>query len=235
MKERPIIFNSEMVRAILEGRKTQTRRLLKPQPTLEGTYWFWKDCMWTAQRPHCPIGNFEVPIDYCPYGKIGDRLWVKEKFALECDREYVGEVKLPNDRPIFTVDEGEYFNSYHKWPHYAATDEAPSLVCEDDKCAKCERDGEGPHWQPSIHMPRWASRITLEITDIRVERLQDICEEDALFEGVGVGIEDPRIKGEYPMPTELFRDLWKTIYTETGPKGWAANPWVWVIEFRRVK
>jgi hypothetical protein len=121
-------------------------------------------------------------------------------------------------------------------PHYRATDPAPDLCCERENCAQCRGHDMGPHWRPSIHMPRWASRILLEVTDVRVQRLQDISETDAIAEGI--------VAQEFASPDkfafvlsraqELFVDLWDSI---NGPRGfgWSANPWVWAITFRRIE
>lgn len=232
MKERPILFSGEMVRAILEGRKTQTRRVVKPQPN-EGwaknarAYQHTKndDVVWAS-------GECVSDLKF-PYGKPGDRLWVRETFTLESDED-AGEFAFkPTDgRPIRHVEETDYQSGHNLIPHYKATDPKPALCCESDSCRQCEVDGEGPHWKPSIHMPRWASRITLEITNVRVERLNDISEEDARKEGVealvqkaGGFVADGFYKAGFVM-------LWESI---NGPGSWIKNPWVWVIEFKRVK
>lgn len=212
MTERPIIFNSEMVRAILEGRKTQTRRPVKPQPIDE----------YGKIRSHeltCESGGHGYFNDeqewMCPHGKPGDRLWVRETHCW-CNHEYVDGYKehpweWPPDR-----DNAEM--------RYKATEVSPDLY----------------NWRPSIHMPRWASRITLEITDVRVERVQEISEEDARAEGCSDD-EDPGWRPTYndpdsggqPSCRRTFEWLWSSIYNAKG-FGWDANPWVWVIEFRRV-
>lgn len=172
MKEKPIIFNGPMVRAILEGRKTQTRRPVKPQPT-PGVPW---------RGPIAP----------------GDVLWVRETWW-----------DIPDPSPK-DLREGA-----DTWPNvaYPATDEAPVYT------------EWGWKKRPSIHMPRWASRITLEVTDVRVERVQEITEEDCQAEGVLFRV--PR-GGGY---RRTFEALWGEIY----PDSWGRNEWVWVIEFRRVK
>lgn len=201
VKERPILFSGPMVRAILEGRKTQTRRVIKPQPVGK------TDAQW---------------IDYLakkPY-RTGDRLWVRETFALESDYEFPDEKLIPTDRPVkkeSAPDEGEW----HTWAHYKATDPIPELCCDSDRCAQCGDDGNGfgPHWRPSIHMPRWASRITLEITNVRVERIRDITDRDIRAEGYDGDFCNSR-----------FSDSWNEIY----PGSWDRNDWVWVIEFKRV-
>jgi hypothetical protein len=174
IKERPIIFSGEMVRAILDGRKTQTRRIVKPQPVRENINGI-------------PYFSNGFPIDYrnCPYGQMGDSLWVRETFG-ESGLNRIEYKAYPKD--------GKDFRAVMRW-------------------------------KPSIHMPRWASRITLEIVNVRVERLNDISEEDCLKEGVTYWPhEKERIK-------ERFSHLWQSIY---GQGSWGQNPWVWVIEFKRV-
>ena len=191
MTERPILFNGEMVRAILDGRKTQTRRIVKPQPG--------------AQMEQVLINNRgEWP---CPLGQVGDRLWVRETFQPFLDAYDID--CMPN--VDYQTGKG-YKISY---PATDGIDEFQDIDSGDIK-STCK---------PSIHMPRWASRITLEITDVRIERLQSISEADAKAEGVE--------------PAECclahyhgFSKLWQNVY---GSESWEANPWVWVIEFRRVE
>lgn len=189
MKERGIIFNAEMVRAILDGRKTQTRQMIDWRRTRfteigerdDGMLWPWsEDC--------------ENACDYwhkCPFGDVGDRLWVREAF----------QVGLCTESTIA----------------YKATHKPSDLE-------------EGWHekikWRPSIHMPRWASRILLEITDVRVERLQDISGEDARSEGFIC--DDSPAMGDI----DEFSHTWKSTY---GDDSWQANPWVWVIEFKQIQ
>ena len=188
MKERPILFNAEMVKAILSGRKTQTRRVIK-LPLID------KDM-------GCELAGNELAGeiaagDYsnCPLGQPGDQLWVREAFATGlCTKTTMA---------------------------YKATHKAEDL--EEGWLEKIK-------WRPSIHMPRWASRINLLITGVRVERLNDISQEDAKSEGCcygrGGGVPDLAVS-----PADHFPTLWESIY---GIKSWAANPWVWVIEFERV-
>ncbi|WP_272671775.1 hypothetical protein [Providencia sp. PROV123] len=211
MKERGIIFNSEMVRAILDGRKTQTRRVMKSQPepskTKDGDYWF--PCNKTQSMVHVsdfiPRNNLMIDAheffsDCCPLGGVGDRLWVRETFQ-------VG----PCTESSFA---------------YKAT-----------HCPSDLEEGwsEVIKWKPSIHMPRSASRITLEITDVRVERLQDISKQDAISEGAPRGHHSiDVISKRFGFPDfsrSWFAQIWMDIY---GEDNWAANPWVWVIEFKRV-
>lgn len=188
MKERPIIFSAPMVRAILAGTKTQTRRVMKPQPRIEndGT-----DAGWRYYQPNSKVVyafRVDEPIDFplaivyaCPYGRVGDRLWVRETWA-----------------------EGV------RTTLYRAT------------------DGDMLYWKPSIHMPHSRSRITLEITDVRVEQLWEISEYDMNQEGVASPPDDAGIHHITP-----FKGLWDSINAKRG-YGWAVNPWVWVISFRRL-
>lgn len=226
MRELPILFKGPMVRAILEGRKTLTRRIVKPQYIrLDG-----------GGHPYIDMG---CPSEWdgaglrkdvlCPYGDVGDTLWVRETFAIATVHQMGGK-----QIPVYPV---------------------------------CDSTTDyGGIWKPSIHMPRWASRINLEVTGIRVERLQDITEEDAKAEGVrspnGEWREDfydapdwsicpqcggsglytyyhPETLGAIPdtdcckcnTHKKLFTNLWESI---NGPGSWDVNPWVWVVEFKKL-
>jgi hypothetical protein len=213
MKERPIIFSGTMVRAILEGRKTQTRRIVKPQP--EGHHWerlpgykaFWtslacSDGIWWKLNHRIPQNTDEERHFRCPYGQPGDRLWVRESFYA-CERDH--------------------------WP------DLPSVPANNGRIyfhANFDRSAPGP-LRPSIHMPRWASRILLEVTDVRVERLQEISDEDAAAEGAGLrncGVMDTL---DGPEQLKSYRTgfvyLWRDIH---GAESWAENPWVWAISFK---
>lgn len=194
MKERPILFNAEMVRAILDGSKTQTRRPIKPQPELtEAGNLIYR----TDKRSFA--GSSSGLSNLAPFGQVGDLLWVPETWAVYQNDPDIGGLK--DYSPVI----------------YKATFD-PAL------------DFSGP-WKPSIHMPRWASRITLEITDVRVERVQDITEEDARAEGMKPDdIFPPPRYGEEPPHKELFAELWSSIYGN-----WHQNPWVWVYEFERLE
>ena len=212
MKERPIIFNAEMVKAILDGRKTQTRRVMKSQPEPSesrlGDYWF--PCKKMETMVH--VSDFNPAIssvpdsqeffsECCPFGAIGDRLWVRETWA-----------EAGGNAPELKLYRANY--PAHIPSHY---ENIP--VAEDIR------------WTPSIHMPRWASRINLEITGVRVERLNDISEADALAEGMDNGTSDAAMAaGWYEKPQRAFQRLWTQIY---GEESWSSNPWVWVIEFKR--
>ncbi|MDX7275307.1 morphogenetic protein [Serratia marcescens] len=192
MKERPVIFNGEMVHAILDGRKTQTRRVINPQPTLsERTGFNWNGAAYGIGSTYRDtVRNFANCFKVCPFGQVGDRLWVRETWAPES----------------IDAEDGSYS------PDYRATANGQPL------------DGR---WTPSIHMPRWASRILLEITGVRVERLNDISDGDAIREGCSAA--DMK-SGD--CVSDVFARLWSSIY---GEESWRANPWVWVIEFRRVE
>jgi len=198
MKERPILMNAEMVGAVLGGRKTQTRRVINPQPdhVVRNAY--------HTKGLDVPRLGKDIP---CPFGKVGDQLYVRETFSTEgrtMEQARAEHEDLMSPSPIY----------------YRADEEYPKSLA----------------WKPSIHMPRWASRINLEITDIRVERVQDITKEDALAEGVYPNEQAPSTFDKVysgDMPTHLFGGLWDSIYAAKG-LGWDKNPWVWVVEFKRI-
>jgi hypothetical protein len=199
IKERPILFSAPMVRAILDGRKTQTRRICKPQPPEHTesivTYHHPDDDDGRGSR-FWPFydGALMEPAGWpqpCRYGAPGDRLWVRETWAR------------------YEIDQDSHSVAYRATP-----------------AAEVPRD---IRWRPSIHMPRNASRITLAITDVRVERLQEITEEDARVEGVTRN-EWEYDNGEGP---ETYRDAYACLWDHINGRGsWDENPWVWVIEFR---
>lgn len=212
MKERPILFSAPMVRALLAGTKTQTRRVVKMKPHHQieerddGTPWPW---MHDGER------NADSWLA-CPYGQPGDRLWVRETWQGPLLQEF--EIDANPDWHY-----ASHLHQYQNPEHceYAADGgPKPEYTDADDVM----RQG----WRPSIHMPRWASRITLEITSVRVERLQDISEADAIAEGVRNSLHLPG--GRFAR--ENFAHLWWTI---NGDGSWESNPWVWVIEFKRVE
>lgn len=181
MKERPILFSGPMVRALLDGRKTRTRRVVKPQPE-----WSCSPLEFT-NSPGVWAPNEAEDYRRCPYGVPGDRLWVRETWQRVV--------------PLLIDPTTKY--------EYLAT----------------VRDGCHPaRWKPSIHMPRVASRITLEVVRVRVERVQQITEADAIAEGCG------RAECGALAVLEYCR-LWNEI---NGPGAWAENPWVWVVEFKRI-
>ena len=206
MRERPILFSAPMVRAILAGTKTQTRRPLSYQPTsAPEVYRAHKDRALT--RPVIAatwIKDGESHCCPCPFGVPGDRLWVREAFMHEpADYCWEASTSIPI-RPAHTVYRADYID-----------------------------DAKGAGWKPSIHMPRSLSRITLEVTGVRVERLQEISYEDARAEGVEFWRNDGTLT-ELPPCSEhryAFEDLWTSI---NGADSWNANPFVWVVTFRRI-
>lgn len=235
MKERPILFSGPMVRAILEGRKTQTRRAVKPQPVpvqpqgagiLSALYrqgdYQWPDkvvgCSTISCKPNGPDGWAH---EHSPYGKTGDRLWVRETW------QHSNFPLGPYDASCQVFYRADYLDD----PHGPDGERSP--------------EGRYRSWRPSIHMPRAASRILLEITGVRVERLQDISEADALAEGIESLTGDKTIyHWDFPKPMPPYavsgyksaRDAYKELWVEiNGRESLDANPWVWVIEFKRVE
>ncbi|HBZ0094182.1 hypothetical protein OW893_05220 [Klebsiella pneumoniae] len=246
MKERGMIFNSEMVRAILDGRKTQTRRIMKVQPESNQLGLL----LITDSTKHSDIGKYHwaesnatgnhvrSKLFSSPFGAVGERIWVRETWATlgnedgcyvdwednlcKGDERSAARIyrasceQRPGDYGLWSIPDDAYWKPHTK-----------------------EHKFEGA-WRPSIHMPRWASRILLEITDVRVERLNAISEEDATAEGVppaGSLLPDyPGTfltpKGDFATAKVAFQRLWESIY---GEESWKANSWVWVIEFKRVE
>lgn len=251
MKERPILFNADMVRAILDGRKTQTRRIMKVQP--ESSQFGIRRVI--ASTEHSDIGKYHWSCSNAlgshvrsklfafPLGQVGDRLWVRETWG-DMNLEGIPAVAFRADGGVYSpmddesfLDEDGYFNYYDpRVAKYDFTTCYPDLI-----------NGVDGLWRPSVHMPRWASRITLEITGVRVERLQDISEEDAKAEGV-TRIENNYGNGpaycDYLLPDlndtaewcsnakRSFQSLWRSIY---GPENWHLNPYVWCVDFKRLE
>ena len=200
--EKPILFKDDMIRAILEGRKTQTRRIAK-NVVFDSRF----RSKWKAVHKHTEVAIDTPPAmlgDVCPYGQLSDRLWVREAHAF-----------VP--MPAYRCSTGIY-------QKINPSDDYEACVYREN----FDRARSFP-WRPSIHMPRWASRITLEITDVRVERLQNISAADAKAEGVA----RPDLNGwcDEGKWVSQFAWLWRSI---SGPDSWDANPWVWVVEFKRV-
>ena len=211
MKERPIRFSAPMVRAIIDGSKTQTRRVVKGwvpcKPENDG-----ESDVWQVYNGDTVAFTF-----LCPYGKPGDRLWVRETWA-ETDRHDGTPVVAYRAGGCIGVGRTQRDGPDHLIRAFA-WDDAPE---------------GGIRWRASIHMPRWASRILLEVTDVRVERLQDISEADAQAEGVKVDGNGHAVRDDVVNvggARTAFAELWESI---NGPDSWATNPWVWVVEFRRI-
>lgn len=229
MTERGMIFNADMVRAILNGRKTQTRRIMNVQPESNqfgllhitsstkrsdiGKY-HWAESNATGNHVRSKLFS-------CPFGAVGDRIWVRETWGVvshELDEDGRIQPWTP-DRPATAIHEMPFGNGYYSGHAIYAAD--GDFTWGDDDGYE---DGRSC-WKPSIHMPKAASRILLEITGVRVERLRSMSQDDARAEGV--------IAASGPMEAGLaFRELWDSIY---GEESWKANPWVWVIEFKRVE
>ncbi|HEX7909151.1 MAG TPA: hypothetical protein VF534_13840 [Paraburkholderia sp.] len=234
MKEHPILFNREMILALHAGRKTQTRRIMNPQPVVSDTGWH--------SLPHYSVSSesgFRHGAPFfgrCPYGAASDRLWVREAWRVTAKHDAIAPRDLPFERGMTIMydaggsrahdETGQYVNA----PDYPPT--RPTWA------------GKG---RPSIHMPRVASRTTIEVMSVRVERLQNITEEDAKAEGVGRLNASPIIYWRnYQTHTlgpncddytclsarESYQTLWDSINEARG-FGWDTNPWVWVVEFSR--
>ena len=243
MNEKPILFNSEMVRAILDGRKTQTRRVVKPQPNHLSpvTPHLRPNGEYTWVLAETGMGSGVTTDGFkCPYGRVGDCLWVRETWSITTN-----------------------INRLSPWPNRPhKLDDPPNknsavIYRADGKWQWTDEDGgmtDRSYWRPSIHMPRWASRITLEITDVRVERLQDISDGDAAREGVPpnwcgplngwspeehryldikhIDLDDDIDEAPYFLTArEAFVSLWDSFNAKRG-YSWGSNPWVWVYEFK---
>ena len=227
MSEKPILFSAPMVRAILEGRKTQTRRVVKfngPKffrgateqvqehfalksvyPVPKGGFVFWSGEP-GKEFSDAAYENSDEGM-HCPYGQVGDRLWVRETWRAEELDEF-----------------GEDGIRYRADDHF-------QIIQNTREAAEAWGDAHRPGnpWRPSIYMPRWASRITLEIVNIRVERVQTISADDALAEGIEYEI-SPFTGRSYP-PKQAYQRLWDSINAKRG-FGWDVNPWVWVLELK---
>jgi len=239
MKERPILFTGPMVRAILDGSKTQTRRIVKPQP-FDRSYSRHDHRMAYASGRVADGDEIDGFYAYstssggewrarCPYGQPGDRLWVRETWLEDPE------------------DDGTWHYTQYMGCKGSPLSEIPKKFRKPEHCIYREGwDGVDLRWRPSIHMPRWASRILLEIVSVRVERLQAIGDNDALTEGVervennygnGPAYCDYGMKNQddtaewFNSPVDSYQSLWESI---NGAGSWDANPWVWVVEFKRV-
>jgi hypothetical protein len=223
--EKPILFSGPMVKAIMEGRKTMTRRVVKPQPYIE------KRCGYDAWRwDHGPGGSYTTwktsldPLAFvgmacerrpCPYGRVGDRLWVRENWSPDHAAFY------PNFQVVYQAE------GYDPREVSSRGKVLPFAISPEESTNR-----KFPfRWRPSIHMPRRVCRIVLEITDVRVERLQGITEEDATAEGI-----DDLWLVQHQVGPPRKREFWYLWDSLNGPRGfgWDVNPWVWVISFKRV-
>ena len=240
MKERPILFSGPMVRAILEGRKTQTRRVVKPMPPKEMTG-NGRFVRWVGDPNGLRYVNTFIQGDWwltCPYGSPGDRLWVRETWAhyhTINERCKLSGASFPEISDGLAGYKADGFETIEEFKTHIG------LMSESDFI---DVEVRSDRWRPSIHMPRWASRITLEIVSVRVERLQDISEEDAQAEGVPNTCqvpfdeydEPPSVSVGFNDPCGFSRDNFRTLWDDiNGPDLWESNPWVWVVEFKRVE
>jgi len=198
MAERPILFSAPMVRALLDGTKTQTRRAVALPRKRQGFVMLNTGAGWwpyqsdDGESELCNDG-MEHPYS-CPYGQHGDRLWVREAWKAHTTFDHLPPRDIPESHVWYMADDGYKAESRHR---------------------------------PGMFMPRWASRILLEVAAVRVERLQDISRGDAMAEGCPF----PNM-AEGRDPRQWYADLWEQI---NGAGSWAANPWVWVVEFKRVQ
>lgn len=224
-KEKPILFSVPMVQAILAGRKTQTRRIMKPQPIDQGNdCWFYGDDVYISKEElashlfHEVYGNNGTPYGSV-YNGFGDRLWVRERF-------------WQKGHSSASWDENGEWDGRWSWHQKVRFDKPVESEPVEWRC------------RPSIHMPRWASRINLELVDVEAEQLRDISDDDAIAEGIepvsqlGVlrvcGWKD--YSGATPgfmSPRDSFRTLWESINSDPA-FSWSANPWLWVLKFKRV-
>ena len=245
MNEKPILFSTEMVKAILDGRKTQTRRVIPRAGgdclgyiTDRDAYWFELDLRTAANGPETSIEA------KCPYGRPGDLLWVRETWKPGAWRDdgriaidYKASPELTKT-PWLTIPEeypGKQFDElWEQW-----TNELRDMGWFPDKNGVYQwESGQSPlKWRPSIFMPRWASRITLRMTDVWVERVQEISEADVQREGWFFQNHD--LSKRYDPVTmdtarQWFAELWDSVNAKRG-FSWDSNPWVWVVEFEEVK
>lgn len=231
MKERPILFSGPMVNAILAGHKTQTRRIVKPQPIFLNQLW--------RLRGKAVVQNSNDLIHYCPYGFKNDKLWVRETWRWYAYGEGYPVTIQYRDMSTMEDKSNGFEHNYDEWIEREWKRVSDEL---ERKNILYNEEGDYPDncheflsWRPSIFMPRWASRITLEITDVRIERIQDISENDIIAEG----IEPPKTKGMFAEDDfieilgEKFTELWDSINAKRG-FGWDVDPWVWVIEFKNI-
>lgn len=233
MEERPVIFNGEMVLAILDGRKTQTRRTVSDRHLhLINVASQVGEC-YPLESGIDHANSQSYYREHCPFGKVGDRLWVRETFAtlgnedgcaIDWDENLVKGGGQEAAR-IYRASCEQKSGNYGLWS-------IPDIADWKPHTWNVQYEGS---WVPSIHMPRWASRILLEITAVRVEQLKDISQPDAIAEGGPPSHPSiDAVSRDYGFPDfsrSWFAQTWQHIY---GEESWNANPWVWVIEFKRV-
>ncbi len=229
LKAKPILFNTEMVRAILDGRKMATRRIVKNNP---------EECTSKVVNGVCKIcddkGGFYLPDDYVkarsPY-QVGDILYVRETFT---KYQTVNYVQLHDGRSFSEVSDGRYA---YKADGFESIEDLKAHIRLMSDCSLEAIEVWEDKWHPSIHMPKEAARIFLRVTNVRVERLQDINGYGVLAEGVDNGKSNPTMGRRWEnMQRMAFSDVWDRTIKEADldKYGWESNPWVWVIEFERI-
>jgi hypothetical protein len=234
-RERPILFRTELVKKILSGAKTQTRRPVKPQPD-----WFESDIEGGIEFNH-PVtsGTYSKKSfarERCPFGQVGDVLWVRERWAIWNDSK-----DPSHEIVLFASDESAWWNPKDFAEYFSQPFSAGRWMEAEFNPLE---HGLPVKWKPSIHMPRWACRLRLEITDVRVERVQDISEADAVAEGMEPWVEcwaphplkpqsKPRFMGARREATcrEAFEQAWNAAY----PGSWDRSDWVWAITFKKLE
>jgi hypothetical protein len=224
VKEKPILFMASMVNAILQGKKTQTRRPVNFKKLVKGVnvrrgrlFYSTAFNSWAIEGSE----DADLVLVKCPYGEVGGKLWVRETWG-------VGTRPDPNAGWVEGIE-------YRADEEYLETDSQilPLRVIDVmDLPEGVELDSySSGKWRPSIFMPRWASRLTLEVLDVSIQRLQDISEEDAIAEGFEQYENDIPGGMEFFTATTAFEQAWKSKY---GAESWEANPWVWVVKFKKL-
>ena len=250
MKEKPILFSGEMVRAIRDGRKTQTRRVMKPQPTCyNGIEWLWKPNRksWKAPAYHWDV-DAKPPIALAKFGapyQVGQKLWVRETWRIDgfngCGDVFV-RYRADDSTSVLVVPEEAEDWEEREWVRWTDAALAAGATTNDDDCFDFTGIDWKPPWKPSIFMPKWATRIWLEVTGKRAEQVQDIDGIDAVLEGTAYPPDTEetidKCPNEWPTYEELligpFRALWDSINAKRG-FGWDTNCWAWVYEFKRLE
>lgn len=227
MSEKPILFSTDMVRAILDGRKTQTRRVIKPQPIqTKGAGVF---LGWTWKTRKVELRNWidderfgKELVAHCPY-RVGDLLWVRETWRVNAGLYYCRE---HNKRHSWNIEYAPFKGNARGDDIWICLDEERDII----KANHYYEKHKSGCYSPSIHMPKWAARIWLEVTDVRVERVQDISNHNIMCEGC-------QWDGPLDEAVELHSQAWITLWDSLNAKrgySWESNPWVWAITFKRI-
>lgn len=230
MTDRPIVFGASSVLSIIAGEKTQTRRVVRVTQRTPGLAAVLEPPCGLPARPH-------VAVELCPHGQPGDRLWVREQWTADLDwpDDDGPETRWWHEMPVAFRGPLNTLHTYYR-ADGTAWYCSPEGVSREATWVPTAIDLEGARWMSSRFMPRWASRLLLEVTSVRVERLQAITEDDAIGEGCGFDGDPIGDDGEEVFdrtPRGNFAQLWDSLNAKRG-HGWASNPWVWVVEFKRV-